>query len=208
MIKSVTLKNFRGLTDLRIPLSSVTMLTGVNGVGKTSVLEGLYCLFSQTRLDVSPFPRYSKSLGLSMNQAANIPIGFSVIQNYNYKLFWDECPSFGMNECSVDATSDNDLSWSWKYKRARLSDLSKQITANNPLQVDSSSEFALWNWSTRGKIINQKTHQQELFKDNYQRAQLISQDGGLYLLPIEPRYMSICQYIDFATIRLQPQALL
>jgi AAA15 family ATPase/GTPase len=87
MIKSVTLKDFRGLTDLKVPLSSVSVLTGVNGVGKSSVLEGLYCLFSQTRLDVSPLSRYNKSLALSVNQAANIPIGFAVSQNYNYMLF-------------------------------------------------------------------------------------------------------------------------
>jgi len=176
------------------------MLTGVNGVGKSSVLEGLYCLFSQTRLDVSPLSRYNKSLGLSINQAANIPIGFAVSQNYNYKLFWDECPFYGENECSVDAISDNNLSWSWKYKRAKLSDLDKQITANNPLQVDASSEFALWNWQT------QDMKEQDM-KDSFQRAQLLSQDGGLYLLPMEARFLSICQYLDFASIRLQPQKL-
>ena len=32
MIKSVTLNNFRGFDELTVPLSSVTMLTGVNGV--------------------------------------------------------------------------------------------------------------------------------------------------------------------------------
>ena len=207
MIKLVTLKNFRGLTDLTIPLSYVTMLTGVNGVGKSSVLEGLYCLFSQTRLDVSPLSRYNKSLGLSVNQAANIPIGFAVSQNYNYRLFWDECPSYGKIDCSVNARSNNNLSWSWKYKRAKLSDLDKQITANNPLQVDASSEFALWNWQVRGKVTNSKAHQTQDINENFQRAQLLSQDGGLYLLPIETKFMSICQYLDFASIRLQPQKL-
>ena len=207
MIKTVTLKNFRGLSELKIPLSSFTMLTGVNGVGKSSVLEGLYCLFSQTRLDVSPLSRYNKSLGFNVNQVANIPLGFAVSQNYNYKLFWDECPLYGKNDCSVDAASDNNLSWSWNYKRAKLSDLDKQITANNPLQVDASSEFALWNWQVRGKTINNKTHQTQEVNDNFQRAQLLSQDGGLYLLPIEARFMSICQYLDFASIRLQPQKL-
>ena len=42
MIKSVTLKDFRGLDELKVPLSPATMLTGINGVGKTSVLEGLF----------------------------------------------------------------------------------------------------------------------------------------------------------------------
>ena len=207
MIKSVMLKNFRGLTTLEIPLSSVTMLTGVNGVGKSSVLEGLYCLFSQTRLDVSHLPRYNKSLGYTINRASNMPIVYTSSHNYNYNLFWDECPSYGKNDCYVEAISDNNLVWSWEYKRAKLSDLDRRIFENNPLQVDASSEFALWNWQTRGKIINNETHQVQDVNKSFQRAQLLSQDGGLYLLPIEMQYMSICQYIDFASIRLHPQKL-
>ena len=111
------------------------------------------------------------------------------------------------NDCSVEATSDNNLIWSWKYQRARLSDLDKKIIANNPLPVDASSEFALWNWQVRGEDANSTTHQAQDVCDRYQRAQLLSQDGGLYLLPIEGRFMSICQYLDFASMRLRPQKL-
>ena len=211
MIKSVTLKNFRGLTELTVPLASITMLTGVNGAGKTSVLEGLYCLFSHSRLDVSPLSRYNKSLGFSfnqiMNQAANIPAGFTVRQNYNYKLFWDECPTFGNHECSVDAVSDNNYTWAWSYRKAGLSDLDTQITTNNPFPVDGSSEFALFNWHTRGKTINSKTKRVQNINEKFQRVQLLSQDGGLYLLPFEAKPMSICQYLDFASLRIQPQKL-
>jgi len=207
MITFVTLKDFRGLAELKVPLSPATMLTGINGVGKTSVLEGLFCLFSQSRLDVSPLSRYNKSIGLSINQAANLPVGFAVRQNYNYRLFWDECPSFGKGECSVDAKSDNGLLWSWKFKRAKLSDLDKQITANNPISVDASSDFALWTWHTQGKVINNKTHQTHAVNEKFSRAQILAPDGGLYLLPIATRSMSFCSYLDFASMRIQPQKL-
>lgn len=207
MINSVVFKGFRGLDDVALSLSQITMLTGTNGVGKTSVLEGLYCLFSETRLDVSPLTRYNRSIGILINQAANISVGFAARQNYSYRLFWDECPLHEQPVCSVSAKTDNGLAWVWKYRRAKLSDLSSQITTNNPVAVDSSTEFALWDWQTTGHINDKKTHQIINVNEKFSRAQILAQDGGLYLLPIEGKAMSICKYLDFASIRLQPQKL-
>jgi len=207
MITSVEFKNFRGLNDLKIPLSQATMLTGLNGVGKTSVLEGLYCLFSETMLDVSPISRYSKSIDFFVNQSANLPLGFAARQSYNYKLFWDECPSYEHTECSVSAKFDNNLSWTWKYKRAKLNDLDKNLIMNNSIPVDSSSDFALWNWSANGTAFDKKTHQPKKINNSFSRAQLLTPDYGLYFLPPEIKAASICKYLDFASIRLQPQKL-
>jgi len=207
MVKTVALKNFRGFDDLCIPLSPITMLTGTNGVGKTSVLEGLYCLFSETKLDVSPLSRYNKSIGFIINQAANMPIGFSASYGYNYKLFWDECPSFEKQECSVEATTGNGLSWLWKYRKAKFSDLDSKLLNNYPMPVDASTEFALWTWQTRGKVIDKKAHQTQDVNEKFIRAQILAPDGGLYLLPNEARSMSSCKFMDFAYIRLQPQKL-
>jgi hypothetical protein len=183
------------------------MLTGTNGVGKTSVLEGLFCLFSETRLDVSPLSRYNKSIGVMVNQAASIPAGFAVRQNYNYKLFWEECPSYDKSECAVEAISDNGLTWSWKYRAAKFADLSPQITMNNPFPIDASTEFALWDWCTQGRRLNEKSHQYLPVNDRVSRAQILSPDGALYLLPNESRAASICHYLDFSSIRMQPQEL-
>ncbi|MDR2692965.1 MAG: AAA family ATPase [Chitinispirillales bacterium] len=207
MITSVGFKNFRGLNDLTLPLSQVTMLTGVNGAGKTSVLEGLYCLFSETRLDVSQLSRYNKSIAFAVNQSVNVPLGFAVRQAYNYKLFWDECPSYDYAECSVNAKSDDKFSWVWKYKRAKLNELDKKLTVNNPIPVDSSSEFALWNWSVNGIIFDKKSHQAITINEVFSRAQILAPDDGLYLLPLEAKAASVCKYLDFASIRLQPQTL-
>jgi energy-coupling factor transporter ATP-binding protein EcfA2 len=183
MIKSVTLKNFRGLEELEVPLSSVTILTGVNGVGKTSVLEGLYCLLSETRLDVSPLSRGN-------NLITN---GVSIPTQYNYKMFWDECPLFGKKECTVRAESDSGNRWIWEYRPAKLFDLDRHITANNPIQIDSLTEFALWTWKS---VIN---------GDNidFSRAQVLSAHQGLYLLPADAPSYSFCRYIDFTSLRSQ-----
>jgi len=206
MITSVEFKNFRGFSDLTLPLSQVTMLTGTNGVGKTSVLEGLYCLFSETRLDVSPLARYNKTMNFVASPSIN-PLGLAVRPSYNYKLFWDECPSYERTECSVKASSDNGFSWGWEYKKARLNDLDKKLTANNRIPVDSTSEFALWNWFVDGVITDPKTHQPVKFTDSFNSAQVFLPDGGLYLLPLQVITWNLCKYLDFASIRLQPQRL-
>ncbi|MDR1205422.1 MAG: ATP-binding protein [Peptococcaceae bacterium] len=114
----------------------------------------------------------------------------------NYRLFWEECPSYEHSECSVKAETDSGLSWSWKYRKAKLSDLGSQIIANNPVAVDSSTEFALWDWQTNGHV-----------NERFSRAQILAPDGGLYLLPLEGRAMSLCKYLDFASLLLQPQKL-
>ena len=205
MIESVTLNGFRGLEELSVPLSTVTMLTGTNGVGKTSVLEALYCLFSQSRLDVSPLSRYNKSLFI--NNADSKFIGANVRQNYNYKLFWDECPSYGKNSCSVNAKSNDGSTWSWKYKRAKLYDMDQQMRVLSPIAIDASSEFALWEWDikeTKNNFNNVETANKDL---QYRSAQILTSNGGLYLFPLATQVKSICQYMDFTSIRIQTQKL-
>ena len=85
MIDSITLTNFRGFEDISILISRATMLTGSNGVGKTSVLEGLYCLFSETQLDVSPLARYSRTMGIHLNQASRMQSFASLIYYVAHK---------------------------------------------------------------------------------------------------------------------------
>jgi ABC-type Na+ transport system ATPase subunit NatA len=200
MINAVTFREFRGLDDLTIKPSQVTMLTGTNGVGKTSVLEGLFCLFSETRLDVSVLSRYNKSIGITVNQANNIPVGLAARQSYNYKLFWEECPSYNKKECSVEAHSDNSLAWKWKYRSAKFSDLTSEMTINYPFPIDASTEFALWEWKIKGDQTSDVT-------ENASRAQILSPDGALYLMPNDMRISSVCRYLDFPTLRMQPQEL-
>jgi AAA15 family ATPase/GTPase len=42
MLKNVEITHFRGLDNVSIPLKRITVLTGCNGVGKTTVLEALH----------------------------------------------------------------------------------------------------------------------------------------------------------------------
>ncbi|MDR1086142.1 MAG: ATP-binding protein [Deltaproteobacteria bacterium] len=210
MIKSVSFKNFRCLDGLTVPLSAVTMLTGTNGVGKTSVLEGLYCLFSETRLDVSSLSRYSNSVGSLVNQYANMPFTVAAHQKYNYKRFWDECPSYDKSECSVYAKDENDFSWSWKYQKAdltELADLGHHLPISSQIPIDSLTKFALWTWqnnhSDQGKNTNQVNSSENIFS----RVQILTSEGGLFLFPPLAKVESFCLYLDFPTNRVQPRSL-
>jgi hypothetical protein len=174
------------------------MLTGSNGIGKTSVLEALYCLCSETRLDVSPLSRYNRTLGFIFNPGSNGHMGVTARQGYNYKLFWDECPYFGNDSCRVEATLENKLKWSWKYEKAYISDLDGDsiLSAANKmgLPIDSSTIFAKWEW--------------EIGETGFSSAQILLPDGGLYLSSgNKPLTNSVCRYLDFASIRTQPNKL-
>ncbi len=180
MINSVSFSNFRGLEELTLPLASVTILTGVNGVGKTSVLEGLYCLLSETRLDVSPLSRGNK---------------FAGTHSYNYRLFWEECPLFGKRECSVKAALAGGGQMGWSYRRAAPYELENEIAGGIPAHFDSSTEFALWKWKTPAEPCG------------FTRAQALTKDGGLHLLPGKAASAGYCRYIDFASLQLIPASL-
>jgi len=206
MITSLTLRNFRGFYDTTIPLSQVTMLTGINGIGKTSVLEGLYCLFSETQLDVSPLVRYNRTLGIMFNQ-------FNGIQNivgrqtYNYRLFWDECPMFNEHSCYVSAKSDNGMTWQWSYTKAKITNLDTNILRDASLMginIDSSTDVALFEWLIKGITFDKKNHHKNVNNIKRKTAQILNPDGGLYLIPPTSHITSICRYLDFASIRAMP----
>ena len=197
MMKTVAFSNFRGLHDIEIPLSNFTLLTGTNGVGKTSVLEGLYCLFSETHLDVSQLIRYNRTLNITFNQTT----GVSGIHNaYNYKLFWDECPTHGELSCTVTAKTKKGFKWSWVYERVNAAHIDEKLLRDARLmgfQIDSSVDVAIFEWSGADKNND----------FNLIRGQILNTDGGLYLIPPENKSSSACRFIDFASIRAMPQEL-
>ncbi len=50
MLRSLTIKNFRGFRELKIePLARVNLIAGKNNVGKTGVLEALYLLYANEK---------------------------------------------------------------------------------------------------------------------------------------------------------------
>ena len=75
-IKSITLKHFRGIQEMTLPLSpTLNVLAGVNGAGKSSILHAVTILLSR----VPPRLRMPNGGGSGWRQVANLDIqnGFS-----------------------------------------------------------------------------------------------------------------------------------
>ena len=82
MIRSVSFTNFRGLTTPEpLPLSKFTVLIGLNGSGKTTVLRALWFVLSHardadkclSRQDVPPNPKWSvETMGIGDSAAAYV----------------------------------------------------------------------------------------------------------------------------------------
>jgi len=208
MINSVNLNNFRGFNDITVPLSQVSMLTGLNGVGKTTVLEALYCLFSETRLDVSALARYNRTIGLLFSQLNGIP-SLASRPAYNYRLFWDECPMSIEKPCLISAKSSDGTTWQWSYKKAKTANLEPSLVRDAGLMnipLDSTTEVADFKWQHSG-ILFDKSHQKNNINDKINKAQILNPDNALYLIPPESKILSLCRFIDFASIRAMPQEL-
>lgn len=56
IFKSISIKNFKGISDLHINFKNKTILEGENGIGKTSVLDAItWCLFGKNFADEKIF---------------------------------------------------------------------------------------------------------------------------------------------------------
>lgn len=67
MINSIAFHNFRGLKHLGLPeLSQITLLTGRNNAGKSSILEGIFLLMDHAAVD--SFVKINGLRGLLFNQ--------------------------------------------------------------------------------------------------------------------------------------------
>jgi len=92
MIKELTIKNFKAITDLKIEFSPMTILIGENSCGKSTVLQALDFLASIAYRDIDEF---LKDRGWSFEEIksrftkAEDSISFSSLFEFNHHmLFW------------------------------------------------------------------------------------------------------------------------
>jgi len=208
MLQDVRIINYRGLKDTYITLAPVTLITGTNGVGKTSVLEGLYFLLSPQKPDAAVFPRYPKLLmQTNMAAARGFRIPDSLI-GYDYSSFWKECPSDGTSMCRVEAFWETNRLYrlSWEMNISDFSALEQEIkntaTAYG-LQGGVDVEYALWEWV----YIEINSHE---FPNVVYRLKAVQE------LSTEPRFGPIigtefpnlkCRYTDMSSVRNIPDKL-
>ncbi|MGH9755047.1 MAG: AAA family ATPase [Blastocatellia bacterium] len=102
MLRSLTIKNFRGFHDLKIePLARVNLIAGKNDVGKTGVLEALYLLFA----NADQFYRFPSAFRNSQERISCEPDAQE--QKDNFASFWRWLPhrneSIGQIQIIADA---------------------------------------------------------------------------------------------------------
>ena len=217
MLQEVRIMNYRGLKDTTIPLAPVTLITGTNGVGKTSVLEGLYFLLSPQKPDAAVFTRYPKLL-MQTNMAA--ARGFTIpdsLIGYDYFSFWKECPSDGEYSCRVEAILYNTFKMSCEMKLSDFSVLEQEMKNNATvygLQGGFGVPYILWEWRYMGKNEKfTKVIETELGIDSLFAKYCIKK---VQQLSMEPRFSPTigtghinteCRYIDMSSVRYIPDNL-
>jgi ABC-type branched-subunit amino acid transport system ATPase component len=205
MLQKVRLLNYRGLKDTTISLAPITLLTGTNGVGKTSVLEGLYFLLTHQIPDASVFPRYQQSMIHNIRNMAvynGVP-NMQILKGYDYPSFWRECSANGAINCKVEAVWEM-IKLSWEMKISDFAELEqeiKNIASAYGLQSGVDIPYVLWDWSCIGKKR----------KDNnsYEMIDVHHSSKAVQQLSIEPRFspriggaaFTTCRYIDMSSAR-------
>lgn len=112
MIKSLHLRNFKCFEDQLLPFRNLTLLAGLNGVGKSSILQSLL-LLRQSKLD-----GLLDRVGLSLN-------GDLVEMGTVKDIFFE-----GANKDEIEFSLDFDSQMaSWIFNYDRSSDVANQISA-------------------------------------------------------------------------------
>jgi putative ATP-dependent endonuclease of OLD family len=74
LLTKISIKNFRGIAELTIPLEQCTVLIGENNTGKTSVLEAVHtCLSRNLSRKVVPFGEYDFHLTAANPEPSSAP---------------------------------------------------------------------------------------------------------------------------------------
>lgn len=187
MLQNVHFINYRGLKDTTIPLAPITLLTGTNGIGKTSVLEGLYFLLTEQVPDAAVFPRYQ-------------PIhNRTKAGEYDYLSFWKECPTSGASVCQVEADLKTQK-LSWEMKISDFSGIDEEFKRYE-LQRKSGNDTLYVSWEWKSKETN--SSQFSSISKAVQQLIKVSHDS----LRNGDVTSTACRYVDMPSIKHVPDTL-
>lgn len=98
MINKVTIKNFKSITEMDIPLGTINVLIGANGSGKSNILEaiGMIAAFSEGEIDLNklsqagirvarPDLMVNSFMGQSQKQEIEISV-YGDVYSHDYKI--------------------------------------------------------------------------------------------------------------------------
>ncbi len=108
LLTKLSIKNFRGIDELTIPLEQCTVLIGENNTGKTSVLEAVHtCLSRNLSRKVVPFGEYDFHLTAAKPDPSSAPpieIDFTFVESVESE--WPDAIVQGL-ERAVQVRADN-----------------------------------------------------------------------------------------------------
>ncbi len=114
MIKNIVFKNFRGLKKIELTeLEQITLISGKNNSGKSSILEGIFLMIDHISPDIFIKINYLRNMAISYNQSilweplfynlnTKVPIQlFMQLDNESAKLEYQLDDSFSLADNSI-----------------------------------------------------------------------------------------------------------
>lgn len=133
MLKTISVKNFKCFSDLSLPLQSLTLMTGYNGAGKSTVLQSFLLLAQAVKSDdyrnIINLNGNTVQLGtpsevLRINSDENT-INIE-LHTDNSTLSWELCPDVKQHEMrhknylKVNSIKNNGVIWEGKEKETQM----------------------------------------------------------------------------------------
>jgi putative ATP-dependent endonuclease of OLD family len=156
LLTQITIKNFRGIEELTIPLAPCTILIGENNTGKTSILEAVHtCLSRNLSRKVVPFGEYDFHLTAAKPEPSSAPpieMEFTFIESAENE--WPDAIVIGLDK-AVQMRADNkqevrfrietaydpgikDFTLEWSFRDLNNNELT---TAKNPRIVSELQQL-------------------------------------------------------------------
>ncbi|MBE5912269.1 AAA family ATPase [Pseudobutyrivibrio sp.] len=128
MIKEIELTNFKCFENIKLPTGNLTMLTGINGTGKSTVLQSLVLLKQS-------FERNRDMKVLYLNDEDYIQLGNA--EDVLCSHAEEDCIKFGYH------TDDSDYSFEYEHSGDRFSDmlLSKKVFDSTEFLMNNNIRY-------------------------------------------------------------------
>jgi predicted ATPase len=147
-IKSIKVDNFKSLVDFNLPLAKFSCLVGLNGSGKSTILQFFDFLSQQVRGDLSGWlkERQWESSDLNSKLSRKKYISFEILVSH---VDSDDYPI--------------EIKWSASFNRQTLRCTNERVDLNNsPLLKVENERYTVWNfkenpasfnWRENGKLV-------------------------------------------------------
>ncbi|WP_309738528.1 MULTISPECIES: AAA family ATPase [unclassified Chamaesiphon] len=189
-IKSIKIDNFKSLVNFELPLAKFSCLVGLNGSGKSTVLQFLDFLSQQVRGDLSGWLKQrqweSSDLSSKLTRKKNINFEVLLIHSENFEIIWHG----SFNRTTLQCTNES-IEWD-EYQILEVADRNYNILTiceidDSPRIIGYVQESVIAGRITsnyQGSVISQ-IKESELPKELYEFKKFFANLHALDLLAPE-----------------------